>query len=259
MTQAFDPADFCAALLDPHKALPEGIAADHGVAAAERFAIYQNNVLQSLVAALETRFPAVRACVGEDFFAAMARSFARETPPASPVMAIYGEDFPAFLSGFAPCAELPYLADLARLEAARTRAYHAEDAEPLAPEDFAALATADLGELRMKLHPSLFCLSSEHPVATIFAMNAGTIPLAEIEDWRGEDVCVVRPDATVDVHTLPQGGAIFLKTLAEGATLALAAEAVTATEPAFDLSVALACLIRFGLVTEIIGQTDIRS
>ncbi len=200
MTQAFDPADFSAALLDPHKALPESIALDRGIAAAERFAIYQNNVLQSLVAALETRFPAVRACVGEDFFTATARTFARERPPASPIMAAYGDSFPEFLSAFAPCAELPYLADLARLEAARTRAYHAEDAEPLGPEAFAALATADLAALQLKLHPSLFCLASEHPVASIFAMNAGTLPLAEIDNWHGEDVCVVRPYAAVEVH-----------------------------------------------------------
>ena len=57
--------------------------------------------------------------------------FVREQPPRSPLLAIYGDEFADFIAAFEPARELPYLADVARLEAARTRAYHAADATPL--------------------------------------------------------------------------------------------------------------------------------
>ncbi len=49
--------DFAAALLDPDLPAPSTISPAHR----SRFAIYRNNVALSLVEALATRFPAVRA------------------------------------------------------------------------------------------------------------------------------------------------------------------------------------------------------
>lgn len=249
----FEPENFAAALLDPALPPPSGIAVSGNIAAEERFAIYRNNVVEGLVRALATRFPAIERVVGEEFFAAMARVYATQSPPRSPIMAFYGEDFPQFIESFAPCAELPYLADLARLEAARTRAYHAADATPLTAEDFAGIKT-ELAALRIRPHPSLFVLASSHPVATIFAMNMGDLPLAEIADWHGEDFCVVRPHARVELHRLPKGSAVFLSRWAEGATLAEAAEAALAAEPYFDLAENLSVVIRCGLIAEIASQ-----
>jgi hypothetical protein len=251
----FEPSGFAAALLDPALPPPPGIVASSGIAAEERFAIYRNNVVEGLVRALATRFPAVARVVGDDFFAAMARVYAAQSPPRSPIMAFYGEDFPQFLAGFAPCADLPYLADLARVEAARTRAYHAADAAPLAAADFVSPGS-DLAALRMRPHPSLFLLASPYPVATIFAMNNGDLPLAEIEDWHGEDVCVVRPHMHVEVHPLPKGGEVFLSQWAQGVTLAEAAQAALAAEPDFDLVENLSGAIRFGLIAEIVSQSQ---
>ncbi len=247
----FDPAVFAAAILDQALPLPDGIVESGGISREDRFAVHRNNVVQGLIAALETRFPMVRRVVGETFFAAAAHLYALQNPPHSPIMAFYGEDFPNFLAHFEPCAELPYLADLARLEAARTRAYHAADATPLSQEALASLAPGDLISLRVTLHPSLSIVSSPYPVATIFAMNSGDLPLAAIEDWQSEDVFVARPATTVEVRRLNSGGALFLTRLSEAATLAEAADAALAAEPDFDLTVNLAGLIRFGLITEI--------
>ena len=255
----FDEAAFAAALIDSSRPLPADILDAQGIPARERFAIYRNNVVQGLVAALETRFPAVRRVVGEEFFAAAARFYATKTPPASPFMAFYGDNFAEFLEKFEPCAELPYLPDLARLEAARTRAYHAEDATPLSAEDFAGLAPEDLMRLRLSLHPSVSIFASSFPVATIFAMNMGEAPLEEIADWRGEEFVVARPVMTVEVHRLPEGGARFLARLTEGATLAEAAEAALAANPDFDPIPNLTHLIGGGLVTAIATQPHVAS
>ncbi|HTJ03103.1 MAG TPA: DNA-binding domain-containing protein, partial [Methylovirgula sp.] len=210
---------------------------------------------EGLVRALATRFPAVERAVGDEFFAAMARVYATQSPPRAPIMAFYGEEFPQFIEAFPPCAELPYLADLARIEAARTRAYHAADATPLTAEDFAGIET-ELATLRIRPHPSLFILASQHPIATIFAMNNGDLPLAEIEDWHGEDACVVRPHMRVEVLRLPKGGAVFLERWADGVALAEAAETALAAEPQFDLAENLGLAIRCGLVAEIFSQSQ---
>ena len=105
--------------------------------------------------ALGTRFPATSRIVGEEFFNAMARVFVIAHPPRSPLLMTYGDDFPDFIADFEPAAELPYLADVARLEAARTRAYHAADAVLLDPAAVAAtIGQEALGAVRFALHPS---------------------------------------------------------------------------------------------------------
>ena len=95
----------------------------------------------------------------------------RAKPPRSPLMMIYGDEFPDFLMAFGPAGEIAYLPDVARIEAARTRAYHAADAKPLEASTFAKIAPGDLAELRLKLQPSLEIVTSPFPIVTIWGVN----------------------------------------------------------------------------------------
>ena len=191
-----DQASFAEALLDPERRVPDGVTSHTHPAPAKRFAVYRNNVVVSLIDALATRFPALQRIVGEEFFRAMAGVFVRAHPPRSPLMMTYGEDLPAFVETFAPAAELPYLADVARLEAARTRAFHAADATPLPAEAFSDLEPTDLETLRIRFSPSTATVRSSHPIVTIWAMNADEAEPAPIEDWRGEDALISRKSST---------------------------------------------------------------
>jgi hypothetical protein len=256
VTAAFE-ASFAGALLDAATPVPDAIAAP----AARRFAVHRNNVVAGLVNALRSRFPATEKIVGEEFFAPMARAFVAQKPPRTPVLATYGNEFPVFIAAFAPARELPYLADVAELEAARTRAYHAADAVPVDARTFAALDPNTVGGLRIELHPSAEIVRSPHPIVTIWAMNSGERPLAAIEDWRGEDALLVRPHLDVEVRLLPPGGAAFLLALATGETLAKAAEIALADSAGFDLAANLAGLINWGVAEKVIQlaalqQTD---
>jgi hypothetical protein len=103
------------AILDPGAPTPAGLADGAGRPATRRFAVYRNNVVASLSEALEVAFPAIAKLVGNGFFRAMAGIFVRAHPPRSPLMMLYGAEFPDFLATFAPVAHLPYLADVARL------------------------------------------------------------------------------------------------------------------------------------------------
>ena len=142
---------------------------------------------------------------------------------------------------------------MARLEAARTRAYHAADAVPVDPSRFAALDPETVSEIRVTLHPSAEIVRSPHPVVTIWAMNSGERELAPIEDWHGEDALVVRPHLDVEVRPLPPGGAPFLLALGSGRTIGEAAEAAFADHPEFDLSRSLAELMSSGVAVEIVA------
>jgi hypothetical protein len=244
---------FASALLDPERPVPGGIASENGATATRRFAVHRNNVVAGLVKALQTRFPAVEKIVGQEFFAAMARVFVAERPPRTPILATYGDEFAGFIAAFEPARELAYLADVARLEAARTRAYHAADAVPIEASRFAALDPEALADIRIDLHPSAETVRSSHPIVTIWAMNSGEQALLPIENWRGEDALVVRPHLDVEVRLVAPGGAAFLLALAAGRPLREAAEAAFADSPEFDLSHNIAGLIGSGVACGIVA------
>jgi hypothetical protein len=141
---------------------------------------------------------------------------------------------------------------VARLEAARTRAYHAADIVPLDVAAFAALSPAEVDSIRLELHPSVEIVRSPHPIVTIWAMNSGARQLAPIDDWRGEDALVARPHLQVEVRALPAGGAVFLLALAAGARLGEAAAWALRECRDFDLTLNLAGLIEAATACRIV-------
>ncbi len=241
---------FGAALRDPGRGAPAHLAPSSGRRPERRFSVYRNNVAVSLMGALATRFPAARRIVGEAFFDELARAYVAQHPPRSPLMMMYGDDFPEFVAQAPGLDEVSYLADITRLEAARTRAYHAADADPLPASAFAALDGA-LDEVRLALHPSVEVVRSGHPLVTIWAMNSGEAELGPIADWSPQDALVCRPELDVFVRRLPDGGAAFLVALAGGATLADAAGRAAQEARSFDLTENLIGLIGGGLVVAI--------
>ncbi len=245
--------NFARALRDPDLAVPPDLTAHNLDAPQERFGIYRNNVMLGLIGALEARYPATCNIVGEDFFKGAARLFAATQPPRSPLMMFYGDAFPAFLAEFGPARPVPYLADVARLEAARTRAYHAADAKPLTPTTLAGVALDTLASSRFTLHPSIEIVASDYPIVTIWAMNSGELDLAPITDWRSEDALVSRPGCNVEVRRLPEGAKVFLQNLAARNPLGEAAAAALAANSNFDLAANLAALFA-GLAIEMTNQ-----
>lgn len=248
MLHAATETDFAGALLDPDRAVPNGVTSHTRRRPEKRFAVYRNNVTVSLVNALRSRFPVVEKLVGEEFFFAMAAVFVRECPPRSPILSVYGDDFPDFIERFPPMTELSYAADVARLEAARTRAYHAADAMPLTMEALAGIDPASIDGLRAGLHPSAQIVRSRHAIVTIWAMNSGEMELAPTDTGLPEDALVARPNDTVTVTRLAPGAAAFLLALRDGHALAVAAASAFDEAPDFDLTAGLAHLFASDLI-----------
>jgi len=233
---------FADALTAADRRPPPGLSG----AADRRFAVYRNNVAVGLIRALEARFPAVADLAGEEFFRAMARDFILRHPPASPLLMAYGDALPAFIAGFPPAGGMTYLADVARVEVAVSRASHAADVPRLGGEAFAEVAPGALAALRIELHPAVAVVRSAHPVGTILAMARGWAVAGPIVDWSGEAVLVDRPGLDVKVRRVPLGAAVFLEHLAAGDPLGAAVAGAASSDPGFDLAAALADLIGAG-------------
>ncbi len=244
-------AEFQFALLDPERPVPAGVVGPGGMADARRFAIHRNTIMIGLVEALEQRFPVTRRLVGEEFFRAMARAYAAVNMPRSPLMMHYGDEIPAFVAVFAPARSVPYLADVAALELAWSRAYHAPEAVPLGTDTIRSVLPAALIRSTLTTHPSLHRLRSPYPIGSIWRMHQDETDVEALEDWVGEDLLVLRPHAEVTVHILPPGGHAFVGALAGGESIAAAADAAIEEDGRFDLGHSLIDLFRVGGVTRI--------
>jgi len=97
--------------------VPTGLLAGT-ISPAEALSIHRDTIMDALVNALRLSYPTVETLVGEEFFDWTCRIFAEANLPKTASLAIYGEAFADFLAGFAPAADLPYLADVARLDRA---------------------------------------------------------------------------------------------------------------------------------------------
>ncbi|PRY94653.1 hypothetical protein BCF33_0247 [Hasllibacter halocynthiae] len=241
MTSIVTQGTFRAALLDPRAATPAGLTGPAGATSPRRFAVYRNNVAASLTEALANGFPVVAKLVGERFFRAMAGVFLRAHPPASPMLTRWGEDFPHFLAGFGPAAPLPYLPDVARLELALRRAYHAADAPALDTARLGRLAPDALVTARLHFAPAAWTLASSHPVHAIWAANAQHGP----KPGHGpQEVLVGRRGFHPVATLLPPGGAAVTRALMDGVPLGDAAEGA-------DLAPLLAAWLQAGALTDL--------
>jgi hypothetical protein len=242
---------FSAALRDATLPPPADLAQAGGTPPTKRFSVYRNNVHVSLVEALGARFPAIRNAVGADYFTALARLFVTDNLPRSPVMIHYGEAFPDFIAQFPPLADHAWLGDVARLEVAFTRSYHAADALPIDPSAFAALPPERLAESRIVPHPAAALIRSAYPVVTLWGINTERLDASEPEGWTPEAALITRPGLEVMVRAIDPATADFLATALGGAPLAEALDHAAA-DPEFAPIPALRLLATAGLATALI-------
>ncbi|RQO57659.1 DNA-binding domain-containing protein [Pseudomonas sp. KBW05] len=244
---------FASALLAPDLPCPEGLFSSNGADPASRFAVYRNNVHSSLINALAAAHPVTLQLVGDAFFRAMAGLYVQASPPTSPLISEYGDSFAAFIRGFEPAASVPYLADVAQLERLRVRAYHAADTPGL--EQHAVLQylqnQADLGTLRLHLHPSLATLDSAYAVVAVWAAHQTEGALATLNPWHPQSALVLRHGLGVKVFAIDSGTVAFINSLNHGSPLQRAVAHALETSTEFDLHKCLSLLVSHEAITHL--------
>jgi len=187
---------------------------------------YQANAGASAERSLAATFPTVQALVGEDSFAALARAFWHAQPPQRGDLALFGEALPEFVAASEQLADVPYLADVARLEWQLSVAERAADVA-LELESLQRLAEQDPARLHLRLAPGLALVESRHPVVSLWkahqpcddpaarreaarealAQQRGEAALVWRAGWRGS-ASVLTPPGTRWTAALLQGLAL---------------------------------------------------
>ncbi len=243
---------FAAALRDPRAPVPTAISG----AGDMRFNVYRNNVAVSLSDAITETYPVVLALVGEDYFRELARNFTRLFLPSTPVLLNYGEDFADFIATQSSADAVPGLDDVARLEWACNRSYHATDATPISIEALAAEPDDTVENIRFDFHPSLGLLKSDWPIVSIWTAHQAPDTEDRLANLPGgsERALIVRPEGDVNIHALEPAVFEFILALREGQTLGQASSHLL-DEGISDLSTPIADLFAIGAVVGLSHST----
>lgn len=247
---------FRAALLDPDHPIPGGLSDGADNVAGARFNVYRNNVAVSLTEALHSTFPVIAKLLGTQNMDGLAGMFLRHHPPSSPLMMHYGDAFPDFLAKMEQLSHLGYLPDIAQLELALHRSYHASDSEPIEPETLAGLEPDALMASVITLAPTVEILCSDWPIYDIWRFNSVT----DAPEPRPivQDVVITRAEFDPEPQLLPSGGAIWIRAIADGQTIAQSYEAAIDHDAEFDLGATLAILLQGSGVVSL-TQKDLTS
>ncbi|MCB1887416.1 MAG: putative DNA-binding domain-containing protein [Rhodocyclaceae bacterium] len=211
-------------------------------------ALYRGNLAANWAKALGNAYPVLRALVGEDFFAALARRFGRDYAHVEGDLNTLGAGLPDFVATFGPLADHPYMADVARLEWSVHRAHSAADAHALDAATLAVIAAEDLDGLTLRLHPAVALHESPWAIDAIWLAHqpAAPVPLPA-EPRQDSRALVCRPRWRVAVRSLRAGEHAALAAIAAAHPLGEALEAAITTDPDFDPADALPRWLADGL------------
>jgi hypothetical protein len=242
--------DFAAALLDGDTAAALAPSLLAGDRAGLRLALYSGNLDATWENTLARAYPVLRALLGAEFFAALARRYGRLHPSRSGDLNDFGGEFASFVSAFEHTQSLPYLADVAALEWRVHRAAFAADATPLRRERLAALSPDELLATRFALHPACAWLRSPFPVASIWlAHQESDVALPDTLD-RGECALIVRPQWTAQALLARPGELAALQAIGDGEDIDGAIAAGLRAEPDFDFARLIVRWLDYNVIVE---------
>ena len=190
----------------------------------EGHAVYRRNVLANLHDALAAAYPVVRRLVGHAFFREAAERFARGHASTSGDLHGFGAAFGDFLADYPHAAGLDYLADVARLEWAVARAFHAADPGQVDFARLAAIPEAERVRVRFLLQAGARLIASEFPIAAIWEANQPGREGTPQRTSGAERVLVHRDGFAVRVRELGALEWRFLEALAAGSSMETLAE-----------------------------------
>ncbi len=211
--------------------LPRGTDADR------RLAVYRDGYPARILEALGDAFPAIANICGDASFAALVARYLPDTKVTSSYLNEIGRHFPAHCESDRLAEQLPFLADLAGLEASALRALHSADLPPVEPAAFAAWDMNDWERVELGFQPSTALVRSPWPIYDLW--NARETARTEIDidlQDRPQSVLVFRHGYAVEGRNLDRAEANALQSLMDGAPLGSAIERLAESDPDADTS-----------------------
>lgn len=214
------------------------------LAAQSGFNVYRNTVLKGCIDALCDNFPAVERLVGREWLAAVAALYARQTPPSDARLVFYGEGFADFLEAFEPARQLPYLADVARLDRLWLEAFTAEQEPTLAFSELTGMTATDLARCRLRPRSTVrWRWFAGQPIYSLWRYNREALPWPENIPWHGEGALLVGSAEGVAWQPLELGACAFLDACAAGHDLDRASALALQAQPDLDFTALLGRLL----------------
>ncbi len=185
-------AAIAATLLRGPAYLPADLFFGSDAAVIRGLRVHANTISHARLVSLEETFPHTRAYLGEGEFNRLSRRFLEEGGAQRRSLGDIGAGFPAWLDD-------PRARDIARVEWAWLKSYHAADAAALALADLHGLGEADLFSLPVRRHPAT-------RIVTLASCAAPLIDRAFAADT--QVLLVTRPEAGVRLFAIgPAAGA----------------------------------------------------
>ncbi|HUO03787.1 MAG TPA: DNA-binding domain-containing protein [Candidatus Binataceae bacterium] len=210
--------------LAAERGLPPGgldaiVRGDSRLSATQRVDIYASMYFNRLLDVLKEDFPATLKALGEVNFHNLITGYLLEYPPTEPSVHFCGRHLAAFLRDHPMRVKAPYVADLAALERALVKSFHARDAVALDAETMRSIPPAKWPAVRVGMHPAASILAVKWRVSGLLAAIAGN------RKWkpsaRGDvKVLVWRRNARVFHRELEPAEEHALAAAARGTTIA---------------------------------------
>lgn len=176
--------------------------------ATERLLLYRNTSLTAHINALSESFLVCKQILGDKYFKAMASIYVKEHPSLDPDLNQYGAEFSDWLEIFTQehkeLEEYNYLPDLAKLEWYWQLAFYNEEEKPFNFSGFSQIDEELQAKLVFELNPTLFLLTSEHPIHAIWLQHKFEQHLdSEIESClETQHLCVYRENLKIHIELL---------------------------------------------------------
>lgn len=251
-------SQLAAQLLDPGAVDADAAVSRDAIPAQERIDFHSNSGVSNFRGTLRAVYPVVERLVGANFFACAADAYRDAQPSTNSDLGRFGEHFADFVDTWTATGELPYLADIARLEWRIEQSFQAPDRASLSVHDFAAVPPARHEKLKFELHPSCRLLASEWPIHHIWRANQPGAPVGLTMDLRRRDLYLLirRQAHAVVIETLDRGEFCMLNLLATGSAFDDARRSAIATQPDFDLGAFLQKHVAAGVFAEFGRRRD---
>lgn len=236
-------------------ALARTVRAHGRLGAVERLDIYANMYFFRLHDVLRDDYPALAAMLGADGFHNLITDYLLAHPPRHYSLRHAGERLAEFVAGHAASEAHPYLAELARLEAALLDAFDAADATPVPASALQRVPAAAWPEMRLRLHPSLRLLRGEWSVQHVRAsVDRGQPPVAAAQT--PTRLCVWRRELTVRQRELSELEFAALEQARAGRSFSELCAAAGDINPDSDLPRQLAGLLAGWVANGCIASLD---
>lgn len=215
-------------------------------------AAYRANANALAERALQAAFPVVAELTGAECFALVARQFWHCHPPACGDLAWWGDALPDFLAHDSQLADVPYLADVARVEWSLHRVASAADA-CVQPASFVLLSQQEPDTVTLQLPPGTALHRSDWPVVSLVTAHLYSDPpldsvAAAVQARRGETALVWRQGLRPRLAACSVAEAVLLQALLAGQSVLAGLDAALAAEAQFDFSAWLSAAVARGQV-----------